>query len=42
MRKVSRHPAPRATINPGQLLDPATLQSDLAQDGIPAMVTTGT
>jgi hypothetical protein len=29
------------TINPSELLDPATLQSDLAQDGIPAMVTVG-
>jgi hypothetical protein len=29
------------TINPSELLDPATLQSDLAQYGIPAMVTTG-
>lgn len=29
------------TINPSELLDAATLQSDLAQDGIPAMVTVG-
>jgi len=29
------------TINPLVLLDPGTLQSDLDQDGIPAMVTTG-
>jgi hypothetical protein len=29
------------TLNPGQLLEPGTLQSDLKQDGIPAMVTTG-
>jgi hypothetical protein len=29
------------TINPKELLDPATLQSDLAQDGIPAKVTSG-
>ncbi len=29
------------TINPKELLDPAALQSDLAQDGIPAMVTSG-
>jgi hypothetical protein len=29
------------TINPNVLLEPATLQSDLAQDGIPAMVTVG-
>jgi hypothetical protein len=29
------------TIKPGELLDPAALQSDLAQYGIPAMVTTG-
>ena len=29
------------TINPNVLLEPGTLQSDLAQDGIPAMVTTG-
>jgi hypothetical protein len=29
------------TINPGELLDPAALQSDLQQDGIPAMVTSG-
>ena len=29
------------TINPQVLLDPSTLQSDLAQDGIPAKVTTG-
>ncbi|HLK73701.1 MAG TPA: hypothetical protein VKU77_08670 [Streptosporangiaceae bacterium] len=29
------------TINPSELLDPATLQRDLAQDGIPAMVTVG-
>jgi hypothetical protein len=29
------------TIHPGVLLKPATLQSDLQQDGIPAKVTTG-
>jgi hypothetical protein len=29
------------TINPRVLLEPSTLQSDLQQDGIPAMVTTG-
>lgn len=29
------------TINPGVLLEPGTLQSDLQQDGIPAKVTTG-
>ena len=29
------------TINPQVLLDPSTLQSDLKQDGIPAMVTAG-
>jgi hypothetical protein len=29
------------TINPGELLDPATLQSDLAHNGIPAKVTVG-
>jgi hypothetical protein len=29
------------TINPRVLLEPATLQSDLRQDGIPAVVTTG-
>jgi hypothetical protein len=29
------------TINPKELLDPAALQSDLAQFGIPAKVTTG-
>jgi hypothetical protein len=29
------------TIKPGELLDPVALQSDLAQYGIPAMVTTG-
>ncbi len=29
------------TINPNVLLDPSTLQSDLAKDGIPAMVTVG-
>lgn len=29
------------TINPAELLDPAALQSDLTQDGIPAMVTSG-
>ena len=29
------------TINPNVLLEPGTLESDLAQDGIPAMVTTG-
>jgi hypothetical protein len=29
------------TINPNVLLEPSTLQSDLAQDGIPAMVTVG-
>jgi hypothetical protein len=29
------------TINPRVLLDPSTLQSDLKQDGIPAMVTVG-
>jgi len=29
------------TIKPGELLDPAALQSDLAQYGIPAKVTTG-
>jgi hypothetical protein len=29
------------TINPMELLDPAALQSDLAQDGIPAKVTAG-
>jgi hypothetical protein len=29
------------TINPRVLLDPSTLQSDLKQDGIPAMVTIG-
>jgi hypothetical protein len=29
------------TINPKELLDPAALQSDLAQFGIPAMVTVG-
>ena len=29
------------TINPKELLDPAALQSDFAQDGIPAKVTTG-
>jgi hypothetical protein len=29
------------TINPGELLDPAALQNDLAQYGIPAVVTTG-
>ena len=29
------------TINPKDLLDPAALQSDLAQDGIPAKVTSG-
>jgi hypothetical protein len=29
------------TINSNVLLDPGTLQSDLAQDGIPAMVTVG-
>jgi hypothetical protein len=29
------------TINPQVLIDPSTLQNDLAQDGIPAMVDTG-
>jgi anti-sigma factor RsiW len=29
------------TINPKELLDPAALQSDFAQDGIPAKVTSG-
>jgi len=29
------------TLSPGELLDPAALQNDLAQYGIPAMVTTG-
>lgn len=29
------------TINPSVLLEPRTLQSDLAKDGIPAVVTTG-
>ena len=29
------------TLNPKELLDPAALQSDLAQDGIPAKVTSG-
>jgi hypothetical protein len=29
------------TINPRVLLEPSTLQSDLQQDGIPAIVTTG-
>ncbi len=29
------------TLSPGELLDPAALQSDLAQYGIPAKVTTG-
>ncbi len=29
------------TINPKELLDPAALQSDLAHDGIPAKVTSG-
>jgi hypothetical protein len=29
------------TINVGVLVDPGTLQSDLAEDGIPAMVTAG-
>ena len=29
------------TINPKELLDPAALQSDLAQYGIPAKVTSG-
>jgi hypothetical protein len=29
------------TINPNVLLEPSTLQSDLQQDGIPALVTTG-
>jgi hypothetical protein len=29
------------TINPNVLIDPGTLQSDLAHDGIPAMVTVG-
>jgi hypothetical protein len=29
------------TINPNVLLDPSTLQGDLARDGIPAMVTVG-
>jgi len=29
------------TLSPGELLDPAVLQSDLAQYGIPALVTTG-
>ncbi|HUB42765.1 MAG TPA: hypothetical protein VMA72_28260 [Streptosporangiaceae bacterium] len=29
------------TINPRVLLEPATLQADLQQDGIPALVTTG-
>jgi hypothetical protein len=29
------------TLNPGELLDPAALQNDLAQYGIPAMVTSG-
>jgi hypothetical protein len=29
------------TINPGELLDPAALQSDLQQYGIPAIVTSG-
>jgi len=29
------------TLSPGELLDPAALQSDLAQYGIPALVTTG-
>ncbi len=29
------------TINPNVLLEPATLQSDLQRDGIPALVTTG-
>jgi hypothetical protein len=29
------------TINPRVLLEPATLQSDLREDGIPAVVTTG-
>ena len=29
------------TLNPNEFLDPATLQSDLAQDGIPAKVTSG-
>ena len=29
------------TINPQEVLDPATLQSDLAQSGIPAKVTSG-
>jgi hypothetical protein len=29
------------TLNPKELLDPAALQNDLAQDGIPAKVTSG-
>jgi hypothetical protein len=29
------------TLNPGELLDPAALQTDLANYGIPAVVTTG-
>jgi hypothetical protein len=31
----------KLTLNPGELLDPAQLQSDLAKYGIPAKVTTG-
>ena len=41
--KIVKHPKGRATltINPKEILDPATLQSDLAKVGIPAKVTSG-
>lgn len=41
--KIVKHPKGRATltINPKEIFDAATLQSDLAKDGIPAKVTSG-
>jgi len=41
--KIVKNANDRATltINPQELLDPATLQSDLAESGIPAKVTSG-
>ena len=41
--KIVKNPngTARLTINPKELLDPATLQSDLAKYGIPAKVTSG-
>jgi hypothetical protein len=41
--KIVKNPDGKATLtlNPSELLDPATLQSDLAKYGIPAKVTSG-